>query len=68
MTTIIASVTGSDAYHELVTEDGTEKVFHTYMRDRDLDRPATEAEAAEFWETARRCGGYVRRGGRKARA
>lgn len=66
MTVILASVVGSDAYHELARESDGTKTLRTYLRDRDLDRPATDKEAAEFYETVRRCGGYVKRGGNHA--
>jgi len=59
---VLASVTGSDSHHELVRDDDGDLAFHTYLRDRDLDRPATGAEAGEFWETARRSGGYAKPG------
>ena len=62
MTVVIAFVAGSDAYHEVVRGDDGHKVFRTYVRDRRMDRPATEAQLEEFCETARLCGGYVRRG------
>ena len=67
MTIVLASMTGNDSMHELVRDDDGNKVFHTYFRDRELDRPATDLEAAEFWETARRIGGYTRRGAGEGR-
>lgn len=59
---LFASVVGPTAYHELVEDDDGKLIFRTYTHNPDLDRVASDSEADEFCETARLCGGYVRRG------
>jgi hypothetical protein len=48
--------------HELVREGDGRNVMRTYVRERDLDRELTSAEAGEWCDTVKRCGGEVRRG------
>lgn len=59
---LCASVVGPTAYHNLIKDDDGKLVFRTYTHDPALDRAASDSEADEFCETARLCGGYVRRG------
>jgi hypothetical protein len=59
---VIATLTGPDAIHQLVREDGGRSVMRTFVRDFDMDRELTDAEAMDWCETVLRCGGEVRRG------
>jgi len=61
MTVVIARLIGNDSMHELVRKDDGRSVMHTYVRDRDMDRELTTAEAMEWLDTVRRCGGDVLR-------
>jgi hypothetical protein len=59
---LIARLIREDTMHELVrTADGRD-VLRTFVHERDLDRELTDAEAGEWCETVKRCGGEVRRG------
>jgi hypothetical protein len=58
---LIARLIRDETMHELVRRDDGTDEFHTFIRDHDMDRPATPQEAAEFCDTVGACGGEVRR-------
>ena len=62
MSTVIATLTTTCTIHQLVREDDGRNVMHTFVREPDMDREVTDAEAMAWCETVLRCGGEVRRG------
>ena len=62
MSILIGRYFGNDSTQELHQDDDDGSYsMRTFIRDRDLDRPATTAEAMAWYEHMRRNGGAVYR-------
>ena len=61
MSVVIGRYFGNDSTQELLQDDEGSYLMRTFVRDRDLDRPATGAEAMAWIEHMKRNGGTVYR-------